>query len=107
MKKVYVKLVAYNPAENRVTAYIALDVESASYDRDASQAFYKINNIADTTTDIILGKTLSGDFCQLSTTPYGSYIKEDATSVNRFLDKSKLLVAIANYQKEKNIPFTR
>lgn len=107
MNKLYVKIVAYNPAEDKITVYRAVDTESDTYDKDSDEVFYRVLGMANRTTDIILGKTISGNFLQLSPTPYGSYIKEDATSVNRFINKSKLLCAIAKYQKEKNIPFDR
>lgn len=107
MNKLYVKMVAYDPAENKVTVYRAVDIYDPNYDKVSDEIFFKVYGLANRTTDIILGKTISGDFYQLSPTPYGTYIREDATSVSRFLDKSKILVAIANYQKEKNIPFDR
>lgn len=107
MNKLYVKVVAYNPVEDRITVYRAVNIDSDNYDKESDEVFYRVLAMANRTTDIILGKTISGNFLQLSPTGYGSYIKEDATSVRRFINKSKLLCAIAKYQKEKNIPFDK
>ena len=105
MKKLYVKIVAYNPTEDRVTAYIKIDTERDDYERFSDEAFYRVLALANRTTDMIIGRTIGGNFFQLSPTAYGSYIKEDAVSVRKYINTSKLLVAIAKYQKEKNIPF--
>ena len=107
MKKFYRVIVAYNPLENKITEFRRLDMYSGTYEKDSTEMFYKVLGLIDRTSDIILGKTINNNFYQLSPTPYGTYIKEDASSVDKFINKSKLLVAIANYQKEKNIPFDR
>lgn len=107
MKKIYRVIVAYNPLENKITEFRRLDMYSDTYESDSTEAFYKVLSLINRTSDIILGKTVTNSFYQLSPTPYGTYIKEDAASVEKFINKSKLLVAIANYQKEKNISFDR
>lgn len=107
MKKLYQLIVAYNPIDNRITAFTRVDIYSPRYAAESNEKFYKTLALANRTTDIILGKTVGGTFLQLSPTPYGSYIKEDAVSVRKYINISKLLCAIANYQKEKNIPFER
>ena len=107
MKKIYRVIVAYNPLENKITEFRRLDMYIDTYEADSTEAFYKVLSLINRTSDIILGKTVTNNFYQLSPTPYGTYIKEDAASVEKFINKSKLLVAIANYQKEKNIPFDR
>lgn len=107
MNKLYTLVVSYNPTENRITGFRRINIESDYYDRESDEVFFRLLALANRTTDIILGKTIGGDFFQLSPTPYGSYIKEDNTTVRRFINKSKLLCAIAKYQKEKNIPFER
>lgn len=107
MKKFYRVIIAYNPLENKVTEFRRLDMYSDTYETDSTEMFYKVLGLINRTSDIILGRTATNNFYQLSPTPYGTYIKEDAASVDKFINKSKLLVAIANYQKEKNIPFDR
>lgn len=107
MKKFYRVIVAYNPLKNKITEFRRLDMYSDTYETDSTEMFYKVLGLIDRTSDIILGKTINNNFYQLSPTPYGTYIKEDASSVDKFINKSKLLVAIANYQKEKNIHFDR
>ena len=107
MKKIYRVIVAYNPLENKITEFRRLDMYSDTYEVDSTEAFYKVLSLVNRTSDIILGKTVTNNFYQLSPTPYGTYIKEDAASVEKFINKSKLLVAMANYQKETNIPFDR
>lgn len=82
-----------------------LDTEREDYERFSDEAFYRILALANRTTDIIIGKTIGGNFFQLSPTAYGSYIKEDAVSIRKYINIGKLLVAIADYQKKKNIPF--
>ena len=107
MKKFYRVIVAYIFLENKITEFRRLDMYSDTYETDSTEMFYKVLGLIDRTSDIILGKTINNNFYRLSPTPYGTYIKEDASSVDKFINKSKLLVAIANYQKEKNIPFDR
>lgn len=107
MKKVYKQIVAYNPSDDVITVFRRLDITAPGYERIADETFFRVFAMANKTSEIVLGKTVGGDFYQLSPTPYSSYIKEDSTTVNRYINKSKLLCAIAKYQKEKNIPFER
>lgn len=105
MNKLYVKVVAYNPVTNVVTALERIDIDDDEYNRLSDEAFYRVLALANRTTDIIIGKTIGGNFYQLSPTVYGSYIKEDASSIKKFIQINKLLVAIADYHKKHNIPF--
>lgn len=104
MRHCYKNIVAYNAAENIVTACCVVP-ESALFDNKASdEAFYDVYLSVDRVTDMIIGVTISGNMYQLSPAGYGTYVKEDEKSVG-FINRSRLLVAIADYKKKHNIPF--
>lgn len=104
MRHCYKNIVAYNAADNRITA-CRLVPESALFDSKASdEAFYDVYMSVDRVTDMIIGITISGNMYQLSRAGYGTYVKEDEKSLG-FINKSKLLVAIADYKKKNRIPF--
>lgn len=105
MNKLYRLIVAYNPFEDKITVFKKVNFMSDTYDREASETFYKVLALANHTTDIVLGYSVGRNFYQLSPTHYKTYIKEDSTSVEKNLNKSKLLCAIDKYVAEKNIPY--
>lgn len=105
MNRLYTSLVTYNPGEGKVTNFTRLDPKLNNYSARADKAFHVMDEYADHTTEIILGKSIPGDFYQLSQSRYGDYIREDGSTVSRFINKDRLLAAIARFLKEKNIPF--
>lgn len=104
MNHCYKKLVSYNPIDNCVTAYKKMSDDILFDSKASDEAFYDIYMLADKTTDIIIGVTIGGDMMQLSPAGYGTYIKEDSKTM-RMLNKSRILVAIADYQKKNHIDF--
>lgn len=104
MRHNYKQLVAYDPAENRVTVYKSLGEEYLFEEKKLDTAFYEVYYKTNRMNEMVLGISVSGDLYQLSPAAYGTYIKEDAPST-RFLHKGKLLCAIAKYKQEHNIPF--
>ena len=104
MNHCYRKLVAYNPIENCVTVYKKMGEEYLFDGKASDEAFYDVYMLADKTIDMIIGVTLGGDLLQLSPAGYGTYIKEDSRTM-KMLNKSRILVAIADYQKKNHIPF--
>ena len=104
MKHNYKKIIAYDPANNTVTFYKKIP-EDLIFDPKASdEAFYDVFLNVDRVTNMIIGVSLTGDMYQLSPAVYGTYIKEDSRSIS-FISRSKLLSAIADFQKKNNIPF--
>ena len=104
MRHAYKKIVAYNPAENLVTAYLKVPEDAIFNSRASDEAFYDVYMSVDKVTNMIIGVSLTGNMYQLSPAGYGTYVKEDEKSI-AFINRSKLLVAISNYMKKHNIPF--
>lgn len=104
MRHSYRKIVAYNPAENIVTHCKKMNSDDIFDSKASDEAFYDVYMSVDRVTNIIIGISLTGDMYQLSPAGYGTYIKEDEKSLS-FINRSKLLVAIADFQKKHNIPF--
>lgn len=105
MKHNYKKIVAYNNVTNTVSCLRRLPESALFNSRASDEAFYDVYMMADKGVEMIIGISLTGDMYQLSPASYGTYIKEDATTISKFIHKGKLLVAIADYQKKNNIPF--
>lgn len=106
MRHAYKKIVAYNPAENIVTACHKMSEDAIFNSRASDEAFYDVFMSVDKVTNMIIGVSLTGNMYQLSPAGYGTYVKEDEKSL-AFINRSKLLVAIADYMKKHNIPFDK
>lgn len=104
MRHNYKQIVAYDPAENRVSVYKALGEEYLFEEKKLDTAFYEVYYKTNRMNEMIIGISVGGDLYQLSPANYGTYIKEDSTSI-RFLHKGKVLCAIIDYKKKHNIPF--
>lgn len=102
MKHCYRNIVAYNPNDNVVTSCVKMGEETLFDSKASDEAFYDVFMTVDRVTDIIIGVSLTGDMYQLSPAAYGTYIKEDSKSMC-FLNKSKILVAIADYKKKNRM----
>lgn len=95
-------MVAYNPSDNEVVACSLLSDDLIFDSKAYDEAFYNILFSVDRTVCIIIGVSLTGDLYQLSPVSYGTYVKEDSTTV-KFIDKAKLLCAIADYQTKHDL----
>lgn len=104
MNKVYKKIVAYNPTVNTVSCLKKLDIDQAMDDKASDEAFFEVYMQTDKVAEMVIGISVGGDMYQLSPASYGTYIKENSTTM-AFVNKNKLLVAIADYHKKHHIPF--
>lgn len=104
MRHNYKQLIAYDPADNRVTVYKFLGEEYLFEEKKLDTAFYEVYYKTNRMNEMVLGISVGGDLYQLSPASYGTYIKEDATST-RFLSMGKILCAITKYKEQHNIPF--
>lgn len=105
MNKVYKKIIAYNPTENVVTRIHLLTYSQATDGKASDDAFYCVYNQMDRKHEIIVGVSIYGNYYQLSPAGYGTYIKENENSM-RFIDKGKMLCAIAKYHAVNHIPYS-
>ena len=104
MNKIYRKIVAYNPSTNSVSCLKMLPWETAIDDKASDEAFFEVYMQTDKVAEMVVGVTVGGSIYQLSPASYGTYIKENASTME-FINKSKFLVAVATYHKKNNIPF--
>lgn len=104
MNHYYKKIVAYNPSTNIVSCLKKMEIEASMDDKVSDEAFFEVYMQTDKVSEIVIGVSLTNDIYQLSPAPYGTYIKENSTTME-FINKGKLLVAIANFHKKNNIPF--
>lgn len=104
MNKVYRKIVAYNPIKNEVTYIRLLYYREAVDERASNEAFYSVYHTTDKKKNIIIGITIGGNYIQLSPSAYGTYIKENESSM-KFVDKGKLLCAIEKYHQEHDLEY--
>jgi len=105
MKHNYRQIVAYNNVSNVVTNLLLLPETTIFNSKASDEAFYDVYMMANKGEEMIIGVSLGGDIYQLSPAAYGTYIKEDSTTLARFINKSKFLCAVADYKKKNNIPF--
>ena len=106
MRHAYSKIVAYDPANNQIACCLKVDADMMMDEKASDEAFYNVYLAVDRVSNIIIGITITGDMYQLSPAVYGTYVKEDARSLS-FINRPRLLVAIADYMKRNNIPFDR
>ena len=104
MNKVYRKLVAYNPTKNEVTYIRLLTYAEATNNKASDEAFYSVYHLIDKQKTIIVGITIRGNYLQLSPSAYGTYIKENESSM-RFVNKGKMLCAIEKYHQEHHLEY--
>ena len=104
MNRIYKKLVAYNPATNTVSCIKMLDWEVAIDRKASDEAFFEVFYTIDRVRELVIGVGMDGDIYQLSPAPYGTYIKENATTV-RNLNKGKFLCAMDKYHAENKLPY--
>lgn len=104
MRHSYKQIVAYNATDNLVTFCRRLGEETLFNSKASDEAFYDVYMSVDRVTNMIIGITITGEMYQLAPAGYGTYVKEDARSAE-FINKSRLLVAIADFKKKNNIPF--
>lgn len=104
MNKVYKKLVAYNPTKNEVTYIRLLTYAEATSNKASDEAFYSVYHLIDKKKTIIVGITIRGNYLQLSPSAYGTYIKENESSM-RFVNKGKMLCAIEKYHQEHHLEY--
>lgn len=97
-------MVIYNPITNTVISCRKLDYDDAIDEKISSEIFYELYMQTDKISEVIIGVSLCNRLYQLSPAQYGTYIKESA-STTQFFNKSKFLVAVADYQKQHHIPF--
>lgn len=104
MNKLYKCIVAYNPMKNEVTWYRKVAYEEAIDPAKSDAAFFEVNDILDKSCEVILGISLMGNMYQLSLASYVTYVQESSKTAE-FFNKGRVLTAIADYKKKKNIPF--
>lgn len=104
MNKVYKKLVAYNPTKNEVTYIRLLTYAEATSNKASDEAFYSVYHLIDKKKTIVVGITIRGNYLQLSPSAYGTYIKENESSM-RFVNKGKMLCAIEKYHQEHHLEY--
>ena len=104
MNKVYQKIIAYNPTKDEVTDIRLLTYSEATDPKASDEAFYSVYHLIDKKKTIIVGKTIRGNFLQLSPSAYGTYIKENESSM-RFVNKGKMLCAIERYHREHHLEY--
>lgn len=104
VKHSYKSIVAYNPSENIVTACRPVSPDAIFDSKASDEAFYDVYLSVDRVTDIVIGISLTGNMYQLSPAAYGTYVKEDQRSME-YINRSRLLVAIADFKKKNRIPF--
>lgn len=105
MNKVYKKIIAYNPAKNLVSRIILLTYGQAVDEKASDNAFYSVYDKMDRSHEIIVGVSICNNYYQLSPAGYGTYIKENEASM-KFINKGKMLCAIAKYHKDNHLPFS-
>lgn len=105
MNKVYKKIIAYNPTTNSVSQIKLLTYSEATDGKASDDAFYDVYNNMDKQHEIVVGVSAYGNYYQLSPAGYGTYIKENEGSM-KFINKGKMLVAVADYHKKFRIPYS-
>lgn len=104
MNKVYKKLVAYNPTKNEVTYIRLLTYAEATNKKASDEAFYSVYHLIDKKKTIIVGITIRGNYLQLSPSAYGTYIKENESSM-KFVNMGRMLCAIEKYHQEHHLEY--
>lgn len=104
MNKLYKTIVGYNPSKRKVTFYRHLTYEQAIDPKESDDAFYGVFEAIDPTHEMVVGITIAGNYYQLSSANYKTYIKENAKTMVH-INKGALLTAIIKYKEEKHIPF--
>lgn len=105
MNKIYKKIVAYNPAKNVVSNIHLLTYSEATDGKASDGAFYSVYDKLDRGKEIVVGISICGNYYQLSPAAYGTYIKENENSM-KFINKGKMLCAIADYHKRTRLPYS-
>lgn len=106
MRHAYKRIVAYNPADNTISCCRSISEDLIFEPKALDEAFYDVYMQVDRVTNMIIGISLTGNMYQLSPAGYGTYVKEDEKSLS-FINRPKLLVAIADFMKKNNIPFDK
>lgn len=104
MNKLYKCIVAYNPMKNEVTWYRKVEYEEAIDPAKSDAAFFEVNEVLNRQCEVIIGISYLNNIYQLSLASYSTYIQESAKTAE-FFNKGRVLTAIAEYKKKRNIPF--
>lgn len=104
MNKVYRKFVVYCPTSDTISLLKKIPYETAIDEKASDEAFYDVWEQVNRSREIVVGVTLGGDFYQLSPAAYGTYVKESWNSM-RYINRPRLLCAIARYQTQHHIEF--
>ena len=95
-KRLYKFVFVYNPATNEIGKLYIFNGQTDGFGvcvRHLS-ATIKVKD------EIILGKTVTGEYCQLYLEKYGGgsqYIREDVASVKKFMNTARIGVTLSRY----------
>lgn len=101
-KKVYKFVFVYNPFENTVRELYIFNGRTERVD----ECIKKLSSEIDVRKEIILGKSILGNFYQLYLEKYAGgsqYIREDVASVHKFMNPSRIGVALSDYINKYNL----
>lgn len=104
MKHSYRRIVAYNPAQNIITAMEVFSPDKIFLDSVFQKGFRDVYAKADVANDMIIGVGVARELYQLSPASYSNYIKED-TDTMKFIDRNKFFRAVDVYHQKNNIPY--
>lgn len=101
-KKLYRFIFIYNPASNTIRSMYIFNCGEEGVDFCVKHLSAKLN----VKEEIILGKSLAGNYYQLYLERYGGgsqYVREDAASVKKFMNTARIGVAVSKYITENKL----
>lgn len=102
MNKVYKKIFIYRPGEDKVTFLKRLPYGVAADQWASDEAFYDVYKRADHKREIVVGESIFNNYYQLSPAAYGTYIKENASSM-KFINMGKMRCSLVRYIEEHHL----
>lgn len=101
-KKLYKFVFVYNPVINEVKRLYIFNGTNEGLDVCIRHLSATIN----VQEEIILGKSIAGNYYQLYLEKYSGgsqYVREDVASVKKFMNSSKIGVAVSKYLNKNNL----
>ena len=101
-KKLYRFVFVYNPVSNEVKRLYIFNCSNDGLDVCIRHLSATIN----VQEEIILGKSIAGNYYQLYLEKYSGgsqYVREDVASVKKFMNTSRIGVAVSKYLNHHNL----
>lgn len=100
--RLYSVVFVYKPANNEISRLYIIN----GSDEKLSFCIRHLSASINKNEEVIIGKTVFGSYYQLYLEKYkggSQYIREDAASVNKFMNTARIGTALAKYISEMNL----